>query len=101
LKWIVIGLGVLLVAGFAVVIATIVMRASTVRGADSPAAPAEGVPLPLAYELPEEARIARYETSRGYLILELAFVDQPRRTEILVFELATGRQVGRIATPDS
>ena len=93
LKGVVTVLGLLIVAAVVILVGTIVMRASDLG--DSEAAGT----IPVAVDLPPNAQIESFQTGDRQLVVELKFAGDPYRKEILIFDLATGRQIARIAAP--
>ena len=92
LKTLVIGMGVLIMAGLAVVVVTVVNRASDRRDATSFA--------PTEIELPWAASVVAMETAGDRLLLRVRLIDGG--TRIIVIDLANGREIGAITlTPAS
>lgn len=83
LKALVIGLGVLLVAGFAALIAIIATRATALSGAQDP----------VQLSLPQEARIGHIAFARGRLALH---IEGAAGEEILLVDADSAKVVRRI-----
>lgn len=81
LKWLVIFLAVLLVAGFAVVIATIVYRMGTAD--EKRAAGPVATETPVSVNLPADAKIVDILIYKGELALHLAYSDGRQAVMIL------------------
>jgi len=86
LKLLVIVMGVMIVAGFTMLIVTIAGRLS--RG--SPAAPFATGPI----DIPRGARVEAMTAGTDRLVLGLELPDGARR--LLILDLATGRELGRV-----
>ncbi len=100
LKAVVIILGVLLIVGFIVIITTIALRVSN-RGEGEPIAAPETItppPLPVDIALPQGAKIIRFDTDAGRLAVHVNYTNAPEKEEILIYDLATGRQLVKIRT---
>jgi hypothetical protein len=89
LKLLVIVMGVMLVAGVAVLIVVIAGRASQ-KAAVTGAPPFAAAPI----ELPPGARIEAMSTGSDRLVIDLILADGNR--QLLVLDLATGRRIGTI-----
>jgi hypothetical protein len=88
LKTLVIVMGVLLVVGFAALVATIAARLS--HRAPAPAAAFTASPVPL----PPGAKIERMSTGPDRIVLAIALSDGTE--QLLVIDLQTGRLLGAI-----
>jgi Family of unknown function (DUF6476) len=91
LKILVVVMGVLLVIGFAALIAGIAAKMSR----DRPGASVERPFAAGAIDIPPGARIETMTASSNRLILDLALPDGER--QLLVVDLATGARLGTIA----
>ena len=90
-------LGVLLIVGFMVVIATIVMRATSL----SEPPPRADNATPWQANLPPDAAIVGYEVADNIVAVEIAFGTGPDARSILVlYDAASGAELGRIV-PDA
>lgn len=90
LKILVVVMGVMIVVGFAVLVAGIASKMSRER----PGAGTERPFAPTAIEIPRGARIEAMTTAPNRLILELALPGGNR--QLLVVDLATGARLGTI-----
>jgi hypothetical protein len=90
LKILVVVMGVMLVVGFAALIAAIAIRASHRK----PEPPAGHLVAESAIEIPRGARVEAMTTAPDRLILDFVLPDGER--QILVIDLATGARVGVI-----
>jgi hypothetical protein len=91
LKILVAVMGIMLVGGFATLIAVIAGRVAHRQQASAPAATAfSGAPI----DLPSGARTETMAIGDGKLAVALALQDGTRR--IIVIDLASGRQLGAI-----
>ncbi len=100
LKAVVIILGVLLIVGFIVIITTIALRVANLDEAEPTASPETITPPPLPVDiaLPQGAKIVRFDTDAGRLAVHINYANAPEKEEILIFDLATGRQLAKIRT---
>lgn len=92
LKALVIGMGVLIAAGLAVVIITVVQRAGGDAAVETTETPVPGADLRIA--LPWGAEIAETRISEDRLVLRLRHADGTESIEI--FDPDTGRRLRRI-----
>jgi hypothetical protein len=83
LKALVVGLGVLLITGFAALVAVIATRAAALSGAEAP----------VRLSLPPEARIGHIAFTRGRLALH---IEGAAGEAILVVDAASGEVLRRI-----
>jgi hypothetical protein len=90
LKIVVVVMGVMLVVGFAALIAVVAGRVS----GSGAGAPAQHPFAPTAIDIPRGARIEAMTTAPNRLILELALPDGER--QLLVVDLMTGARLGTI-----
>ncbi len=96
-------MGVMIVAGFAVVIYTIIQRASDSFAADKPVAerPTKADSAPesfgeVKFSIPRGSRIADQELHRRRLSLRVDHADHSQSLHI--FDLRTGKEIGVIRT---
>lgn len=91
LKALVVGMGVLIVAGLAVVVVTVAGR---IADPPEPAVGAVEAPVAARVAIPPGARIVETATGDGRILLRLLLADGG--TRILAIDLATGRLSGRV-----
>jgi hypothetical protein len=91
LKLAVIVMGILLVGGFAFVMAAIVYQAS--RGGQSSVAPGDGEPAASELQIPRDASVSALSLDGDRLALQLQSSAGP---EIVVIDLMTGKTLARI-----
>jgi len=89
LKTLVVVMGVMLIAGVAVLIVVIAGRVSQ-KPAGTGTAPFAAAPI----EIPPGARIEAMSTGPDRLVIDLMLADGNR--QLVVIELATGRRIGTI-----
>ncbi len=90
LKVLVIVMGVMLVAGVALLVVVIAGRVSHKAASTGTAQPFAAAPI----DIPAGARIEAISTGPDRVVLELTLADGNR--ELVVIDLATGRQLGTI-----
>ncbi len=98
LKALVIGMGILILIGFAAVVVAVIQRAGDSGGAD-PAAVRSGATAQRAFgdvrvSLPPGAQVIGTSTDAGRLIVHLRLAGGQAR--VLVIDLATGKRLGVI-----
>ena len=100
LKGLVIGMGVVILIGFAVVVVALIERAERAPSTPAQSAPSTvqrpspGVFGDVAVALPLGAQVVGTATDAGRLIVHLRLADGNAR--VLVIDLATGRRLGAI-----
>ena len=100
LKVLVVVMGVLIIVGFGVVVATIVHRIGNARSSSSVSNSSVGAdaarPFPAtAIDIPRGARIEAMAAGPDRLVLGLVLPEGDRR--LVVIDLATGRELGAVA----
>ena len=95
LKALVIIMGMLIVAGFAVIVVTLINR--SVGGDGAPAKTVAAKPYNTKIPIPDGARIVDTEAGDGRLIIHLTLPDA--ESQILIVDPATGRRIGTIDLP--
>lgn len=96
LKALVIGMGALIVAGFAVVVVTIANRASRTPAARQAAGPEFGA---VRLRMPAGSQVVETVAEGGRLVLRVALKDGSGR--LVVIDLETGRRLGTIDLEES
>ena len=90
LKLLVVVMGIMLVGGFATLVAVIAQRAAQRQPAVTPAQPFAAAPI----ELPAGARIETMAVGPDRLVIHMVLPDGNR--ELLIIDLASGRRLGAI-----
>jgi hypothetical protein len=89
LKILVVVMGVMLIAGFAALVAGIALKVS--RGGS---APVSSRPFATSVDIPRGARVEAMTAGTDRLVLELALPDGGR--QLVIIDLATGARLGAI-----
>jgi hypothetical protein len=96
LKALVIIMGVLIVAGFAVIVVTLINRSVGGNGAT---VKSTGAPYKAEFPIPAGATIVETDADDGRLIIRLKLPGGA--TQILIVNSATGRRIGQIDLPEA